>query len=105
MIKVSVLYPNNAGSKFDMEYYLAKHMPMVRQKLAPTLRGSAVEQGLAGMQPGSPPAYLAMGHLLFDSVEAFQKAFEPHAQAIVGDIPNYTNAQPTIQISEVKPQP
>ena len=52
MIKVSVLYPNNDGSKFDMEYYLAKHMPMVRQKLAGALRGSAVEQGLAGMQPG-----------------------------------------------------
>ena len=30
-----------------------------------------------------------MGHLLFDSVEAFQEAFAPHAQAIVGDIPNY----------------
>jgi uncharacterized protein (TIGR02118 family) len=54
------------------------------------------------MQPDSPPAYLAMGHLLFDSVEAFQKAWEPHAQAIVGDIPNFTNTQPTVQVSEVK---
>jgi uncharacterized protein (TIGR02118 family) len=54
------------------------------------------------MQPGSAPAYLAMRHLLFDSVEAFQQAFGPHAQAIVGDIPNYTNTQPTIQVSEVK---
>ena len=26
----------------------------------------------------------------------------PHAQAILADIPNYTNSQPTIQISEVK---
>jgi len=25
-----------------------------------------------------------------------------HAEAIMGDIPNYTNVQPTIQISEVK---
>ena len=43
-----------------------------------------------------------MGHLLFDSVEAFLQAFAPHADAIVGDITNYTNTQPTIQISEVK---
>lgn len=102
MIKVSVLYPNNATSKFDMAYYLGKHIPMVQQKLGSALRGASVEQGLGGMQPGSAPAYLAMGHLLFDSVEAFQQAFGPHAQAIVGDIPNYTNTQPTIQVSEVK---
>jgi uncharacterized protein (TIGR02118 family) len=43
-----------------------------------------------------------MGHLYFDSAEAFQAAFAPHAQAIMADIPNYTNIQPAIQISEVK---
>ncbi|MBW1790011.1 MAG: EthD family reductase, partial [Deltaproteobacteria bacterium] len=37
-----------------------------------------------------------------DSVEAFQGAFGPHAEAIMTDIPNYTDVQPTIQISEVK---
>jgi len=26
----------------------------------------------------------------------------PHAQSILADIPNYTNTQPTIQISEVR---
>ena len=56
MIKVSVLYPNHAASRFDMGYYLNKHMPMVQQKLGSALRGSSVEQGLGGMQPGSPPA-------------------------------------------------
>jgi uncharacterized protein (TIGR02118 family) len=85
-----------------MTYYLDKHMPMVQQKLGCALRGASVEQGLGGMEPGSPPAYLTMAHLLFDSVEAFQQTFGPHAQAIVADIPNYTNTQPTIQISEVK---
>jgi hypothetical protein len=32
----------------------------------------------------------------------FQAAFGPHAESIVGDIPNYTSVQPTIQISQVK---
>lgn len=32
MIKVSVLYPNHVAGRFDMTYYLEKHMPMVRQK-------------------------------------------------------------------------
>ena len=39
---------------------------------------------------------------LFDSVEAFQKAFAPHADSIMGDIPNYTDIQPIIQLNEVK---
>src|SRR5262249_3314821 len=102
MVKVSVLYPNSAGCKFDMSYYLAKHMPMVKQKLGAALKGMAVEQGIAGGAPGAPATYVAMCHLSFDSVDAFQAAFAPHAPEILADIPNYTNAQPTLQISEVK---
>jgi uncharacterized protein (TIGR02118 family) len=45
---------------------------------------------------------LAIGQLQFDSVEAFQASFGPHAPEIMADIPNYTNTLPIIQISEVK---
>jgi uncharacterized protein (TIGR02118 family) len=102
MIKVSVFYPNNEGSKFDMDYYCNRHMPMVRQKLGTACQSAAVEQGIAGAVPGSRPGFIAMGHLYFESVEAFQTAFNPHAEAIMADIPNYTDIQPTLQISEVK---
>lgn len=102
MIKVSVFYPSGADAKFDMGYYCSRHMPMVKHKLGAALKSMAVEQGIAGGAPGAPPAYVAMGHLYFDSVEAFQGAFAPHAEAIMADIPNYTNVQPAIQISDVK---
>jgi uncharacterized protein (TIGR02118 family) len=102
MIKVSVFYPNSADAKFDMTYYVTKHMPMVRQKLGAACKGLAVEQGVAGGAPGAPPSFVAMGHLLFDSADAFQKAFAPHANEIMGDVPNYTKIQPVIQISEIK---
>jgi uncharacterized protein (TIGR02118 family) len=102
MIKVSVLYPNGANSNFDMNYYLTKHIPMVKEKLGSACKNIAVEEGIAGGAPGAPATYLAMAHLMFDSVDTFQKAFAPHAEAIMGDIPNYTNTQPTIQISQVK---
>jgi len=101
MIKVSVLYPASASSTFDIAYYANKHIPMVRSKLGAALRGASVDKGLGGAAPGSAAPYHCMGHLLFDSVEAFQAAFGPHAKAIMADIPNYTNAQPVIQISEV----
>jgi uncharacterized protein (TIGR02118 family) len=102
MIKISVLYPNGEGNVFDMKYYLAKHIPLVRRLSGAALKRVEVEEGVGGLAAGSPPAYLAMGHLFFESVQSFQAAFEPHAEAITGDIRNYTNTQPTIQISEVK---
>jgi len=102
MIKVSVLYPNAPGARFDMNYYLSRHMPLVRERCAPACHGIAVEGGVSGGEPGSPAPYIAAGHLTFDSVAAFQKAFAPHAAEILGDIPNYTNIQPVIQIAEIK---
>lgn len=102
MIKVSVFYPNNEGAKFDIDYYCTSHIPMVRQKLGAACKGAAVEHGISAAAAGSRPAFIAMGHLYFNSVEAFQTAFGTHAEAIMADIPNYTDIQPTIQISHVK---
>jgi uncharacterized protein (TIGR02118 family) len=102
MIKITVLYPNEPAARFDMQYYVHEHMPMVRQKCAPECRRIAAESGLAGSTPGSRPPYIAVGHLTFDSITAFQKAFIPHAPEILADIPNYTNIQPVIQISSVE---
>lgn len=102
MIRVSVLYPRGEGKTFDIDYYCDKHMAMVRRLLGAALKGVAVEQGIAGGEPGAPAPYLAIGHLSFDSLEAFMTAFLPVADALQGDIPNYTNSQPTIQIGEVK---
>jgi uncharacterized protein (TIGR02118 family) len=101
MIKVTVLYPNAPDAKFDMKYYVTHHLPMVRDKCAPACHSIAAEGGLSGGDPGSKAPYIAIGYLTFDSVAAFQQAFTPHAPAILGDIPNYTNIQPIIQISEI----
>lgn len=102
MIKVSVLYPQQDGVQFDMDYYLNRHITMVQERLGDAIRGVSVEAGLGGVEPGSPPTYVTMGHILFDSVEAFQAAFGPHAPEILGDIPNYSNVQPVIQISAIE---
>ena len=102
MVKVSVLYPNREGMKFDMAYYLNYHIPMVRQRLGSALKIVSVEQGISGKAAGSPAPYATTCHLLFDSVQAYQTSFGRHAQEIVEDIPKYTDAQPLIQIGEVK---
>jgi uncharacterized protein (TIGR02118 family) len=102
MIKVSVFYPNGPDIHFDMPYYLNRHMKMVQRLVGPALKGAAVEQGISGTEPGSRPLYVALGHLIFESIADFQSSFGAHADEIVADVPNYTNSQPIIQISEVK---
>ena len=101
MIKVSVMYPNKPGARFDHEYYRDKHMPLVKARMGDACRYYSVDKGLAGGEPGSPPAYVGLCHIHVDSVESFQSAFGPHAGEILGDIPNYTDLQPVIQLSEV----
>jgi len=102
MIKVSVLYPNQPGARFDTAYYFAKHLPMVASKLGAAAKTTSIDQGVAGPTPGSPPAFVMMVHLTFESISTFQAAFGPHAAEIMGDIPNYTSIEPIIQFSEVK---
>ena len=64
MIKVSVLYPNQPGRSFDMDYYVGKHIPMGKRLLGDACKGSAVEQGLAGGALGAPATYAAMARAL-----------------------------------------
>ena len=103
MVRISILYPNQKGSRFDMAYYIEKHMPQSIRLLSahPGFKGVSVEKGLEGDDPGSEPAYVALCHFLFESVEAFMAAFLPHAPELQGDIPNYTDVTPVIQINEV----
>ena len=103
MIKISMLYPNKKGSRFDVSYYVDTHMPLFIKLLSahPGFKGVSVERGLGGAVPGSEPAYIAMCHFLFNSVEDFLAAFMLSAEVLQGDMPNYTNIEPVIQFNKV----
>lgn len=60
MRKVSILYPNEKGKKFDMHYYCDKHIQMVKETTGDACKSIAVEQGVAGGTPGSEATYIAM---------------------------------------------
>jgi uncharacterized protein (TIGR02118 family) len=101
MIKVSVMYPYTDGARFDHAYYRDKHMPLLKARMGDACKSYTIDKGLAGGAPGTPPTYVGMCHVFCDSVEAFQTAFGPHAKEILGDIKNYTDIAPVLQISEV----
>ncbi len=99
MIRVSAMYP--PSEKFDHDYYVNNHMKMVANLVGDALVRFEVDKGVAGGAPGSPPPYAAIGHLYFNSVPEFAQAFGQHAGEIMGDVPNFTDAQAQIQISEI----
>jgi uncharacterized protein (TIGR02118 family) len=102
MITVNVLYRNTDSIRFNMNYYLDTHIPMIRKLLGSALKGALVQQGLAGGPPGSPPEFAVITVLSFESMEAFQAAFLPHAPAVMADLANFTNEQPTLQFSDLR---
>ena len=102
MISVNVLYRHTDSAKFNMNYYLDTHIPLVSKLLGAALKGVLVQQGIAGGAPGSPPEFAVITVLRFDSMESFQAAFTPHAPAVMADIVNFTNVTPSIQFSDVR---
>ena len=97
MIRVSVLYPKEAGKKFDFDYYVNKHMTMVHQKMdSAGLVKSEVDKAADENSP-----FMAAGHLYFKTMEDFQNAFFPHAADFGADLVNYTDTVPQLQISEI----
>lgn len=103
MIKVSILYPDGPGARFDFEHYTQRHMPRSVELLSahPGFRAVSVERGMGGTEPGSAPAYKAACFYVFDSVDSFVAAFMPHAAELQADIANYTDIAPQIQFNEI----
>ncbi len=103
MIRVSVLYLRNEGKTFDIDYYAKKHMALVHEKMDGLgLKSVEVDRGLTGLSHSESP-FFAIGYLIFESLEAFTAAFEEAGHALLADMPNYTNVDPIVQISEIMP--
>jgi uncharacterized protein (TIGR02118 family) len=102
MIRLTILYPNIEGKKFDKDYYINTHMPLSLQLQGAAVKQVSVEFGFSGGAPGSKPPYVAICNFMYDSFEAFQNAFMTHAEVLTKDILNYTDIEANIQFSEVK---
>lgn len=102
MIRISILYPNEPGKKFDHTYYAKAHMTLVQKRLASLgLIRFEVDKGIGGATPDSRAPFVGACHLYFNSVEEFRKAMAAHGAELMGDVPNYTDIQAQMQISEI----
>ena len=101
MLRVSAVYPNNAGSRFDGEDYVRRHTPFARGLLNPLgLRDLRITLGTATLDGAAPP-YWAISEMLFDNREAFDSAMAACSEALFADAPQYTDVAPVLQLSEL----
>jgi len=97
VIRVSVMYPNEQGKRFDFDYYITKHGALVKQRLEPA--GLVRLEADKAVDATSP--FIAIGHLYFNSLEDFHNGFFPHAAEFGEDLPNFTDIAPQLQVSEI----
>ena len=70
--RLTVVYPHEANTPFDADYYLARHIPLVHEIFGEAVTGVSVHTALAGL--GGDPAQAAVVLIDFASMEAFQQA-------------------------------
>jgi uncharacterized protein (TIGR02118 family) len=97
---VSVMYQVGPAQKFDLDYYMKTHIPLVSSRWNTMgLKGAQVLRGI-GSPSGDAATYHIIALLDFESVDAFKAAGEAHGKEIFADIPNFTDTQPTIQFND-----
>jgi uncharacterized protein (TIGR02118 family) len=100
MFRLTVAYPAKEDGHFDFEYYTSKHMPMVEKFIGADVERIETSRGMAGAGGGAAP-YTCIGQIYLKSLDSFGAAMEKHGGEIMGDIPNYTNIEPVVQIEEL----
>jgi uncharacterized protein (TIGR02118 family) len=97
---VTVLYPNQPGSRFDEGYYTSQHADLLRQRWSGMgLTDIRLLRGV-GAPDGSLAPYRVIAVLAFESADALQQAVAAHGEEIFSDIPRFTDVQPVVQVNE-----
>lgn len=99
-LSLQVIYPADDGSKFDMDYYLGTHMPLVGQHMGAHIEQVLLTKGLAGGAPGAPAPFHAVATMTFADQSALDAALSK-AQPVIADIANFTDSKPEMMVGEV----
>ena len=100
MFRLTVTYAGAADARFDFDYYTSTHMQLVREKLGSNVTRIEVGRGIAGAD-GPPAPYVATSQIWLTDIDAFGAAMSEHGGSIMGDVANFTDLAPVIQVEEL----
>ena len=75
---------------------------MVKGLLGSSAVDSGIDKGVGTAAPGEPAPFDCIAWFAFNTMQDFEGAFGANAETIMADIPNYTDAEPIVQISEIQ---
>ena len=98
---ITVLYENVEDATFDLDYYMAKHMPLVEERFKPFgIKGWRVLKAV-GTPFGGKPLYSIIANLEFETPDQFRSAVAAEGGIVFGDVPNFSNKDPVVVIGDL----
>ena len=92
MITVFVTYPGDAQTRFDREYYVRAHLPLVREAWGP----HGLETLAAFFPAGEGAGTIAVCVCGFQDEAAMQAAVgSPQTPRVMDDVQHFTDAKPS----------
>ena len=90
-VTVYVTYPGDARTRFDRDYYVAVHLPLVVECWGPY----GLQSCAAFFPPADGAGTLAIAECRFRDEAALQAALAaPETPRVMGDVAHFTDAQP-----------
>jgi uncharacterized protein (TIGR02118 family) len=99
MIRATFSYLAAPSAHFDFTYYVEHHIPLARRLLAPVR--VEVDRGVSGEERGTVPRSVCVAHLYFATLDDYYDALATHGDELGRDVPNYTDAELEILVSEL----
>jgi uncharacterized protein (TIGR02118 family) len=93
---MTILYPAGDGLNFDADYYRSQHLPLIMK-----LYGKSIGRFELRKASAAPAAFAAAVNIWVSDLDAFNANNEKHGQALIDDVPNFTNSHPVIQYDKV----
>ncbi|RYN46677.1 hypothetical protein AA0118_g12488 [Alternaria tenuissima] len=101
-ITVTVLFPNTPDAKYDIDYYVNKHMPLIQTLWGRYGVKSWSATKFSNEVDGSPSLYAFGSVVVWEDHEEMKNAFSgPEAKEVMGDIVNFSNKEAVFLIGEV----
>ncbi|KGO44095.1 Dimeric alpha-beta barrel [Penicillium expansum] len=92
---ITVLFPNVPDAKYDIDYYTAHHMPLIKQHWT---KYGVQDWSVTTFAPGpdgAQPPYTFGSVVVWENKEGVDKAFaSPEVAEVMGDVPNFSNKEP-----------
>jgi uncharacterized protein (TIGR02118 family) len=92
---LTILYPNGASVRWDVDYYRRAHMPLIMRLYgAAAIKRFELRRGESGAPTGAPP-YIGCVNIYINDHQAFGAAGVAHGQTLIDDVPAFSSVMPT----------